>query len=139
MPNVINIQTEEDTKSFARTFAKNLKAGDIILLYGDLGAGKTFFTREVIRTLTKENEIVPSPTFTILQTYENTNITISHYDLYRLETPDEAFELDIDNALKNHITIIEWPQIIEEYINNNFSPTKLIFNNTNDNRTITIE
>ena len=139
MPNVINIQTEEDTKSFARTFAKNLKAGDIILLYGDLGAGKTFFTREVIRTLTKENEIVPSPTFTILQTYENTNITISHYYLYRLETPDEAFELDIDNALKNHITIIEWPQIIEEYINNNFSPTKLIFNNTNDNRTITIE
>lgn len=125
MTDVINISTEEETKQLAKKFAKTLKMGDIVLLYGTLGVGKTFFTRSIIQTLLNSNTPVPSPTFTIVQNYDTPAGTISHYDLYRIEDANELFELDIDNSLKNNITIIEWPEIIEDYITENFNPIKI--------------
>lgn len=125
MTDVINISTEEETKQLAKKFAKTLKIGDIVLLYGTLGVGKTFFTRSIIQTLLNSNTPVPSPTFTIVQNYDTPAGTISHYDLYRIEDANELFELDIDNSLKNNITIIEWPEIIEDYITENFNPIKI--------------
>lgn len=125
MTDVINISTEEETKQLAKKFAKTLKRGDIVLLYGTLGVGKTFFTRSIIQTLLNSNTPVPSPTFTIVQNYDTPAGTISHYDLYRIEDANELFELDIDNSLKNNITIIEWPEIIEDYITENFNPIKI--------------
>lgn len=125
MTDVINISTEEETKQLAKKFAKTLKMGDIVLLYGTLGVGKTFFTRSIIQTLLNSNTPVPSPTFTIVQNYDTPAGIISHYDLYRIEDANELFELDIDNSLKNNITIIEWPEIIEDYITENFNPIKI--------------
>lgn len=125
MTDVINISTEEETRQLATKFAKTLKIGDIVLLYGTLGVGKTFFTRSIIQTLLNSNTPVPSPTFTIVQNYDTPAGTISHYDLYRIEDASELFELDIDNSLKNNITIIEWPEIIEDYITENFNPIKI--------------
>ena len=60
-----------------------------------------------------------------MQNYDTPAGTISHYDLYRIEDANELFELDIDNSLKNNITIIEWPEIIEDYITENFNPIKI--------------
>ena len=132
MTDVINISTEEETRQLATKFAKTLKMGDIVLLYGTLGVGKTFFTRSIIQTLLNSNTPVPSPTFTIVQNYDTPAGTISHYDLYRIEDASELFELDIDNSLKNNITIIEWPEIIEDYITENFNPIKIKILNYKD-------
>ncbi|MGN0929535.1 MAG: tRNA (adenosine(37)-N6)-threonylcarbamoyltransferase complex ATPase subunit type 1 TsaE [Alphaproteobacteria bacterium] len=137
MQNIIDIETEEKTKNFAKQFAIQLKKGDIILLYGTLGIGKTFFTRSLIQSLINKDIDVPSPTFTILQNYESPKGTISHYDLYRIESPDELYELDFDNSLNNNITIIEWPEIIEDYITEHYNPIKLHFEYKNNKRIIT--
>ena len=138
MQKIIDIETEEKTKAFATQFANTIKKGDIILLYGNLGIGKTFFTRNLIRALVKKDIDVPSPTFTILQNYESPKGTISHYDLYRIEDASELYELDFDNSLNNNITIIEWPEIIEDYITEHYTPIKLHFEYQNDKRIINI-
>jgi tRNA threonylcarbamoyl adenosine modification protein YjeE len=99
-------------KSLAREIAPMLAPGVPLLLYGGLGAGKTTFAREIIRIITGEKGEIASPTYPLLQTYGD----VYHYDFYRLKNAAEVYELDIDNALANKITIIEWPEIIEEYI-----------------------
>ncbi len=138
MQNIIDIETEDRTKNFASQFATELKKGDIILLYGTLGIGKTFFTRNLIKTLTEKDIDVPSPTFTIVQNYNSPKGTISHYDLYRIEDAEELYELDFDNSLNNNITIIEWPEIIEDYITEHFTPVKLHFKMENNKRVLYI-
>src|ERR1044071_292189 len=107
------LKSEEDTKSFAINLAKTLKAKDIVALYGDLGSGKTFIAREIIRYFCGADTIVSSPTFNILQTYETPNFTIYHYDLYRLKSPQELYELGIEEALNNNLCLIEWPEMVE--------------------------
>ena len=139
MQNIIDIETETKTKNFASQFATELKKGDIILLYGNLGIGKTFFTRNLIKALTDENTTVPSPTFTIVQNYDSPKGTISHYDLYRIEDPNELYELDFDNSLNNNITIIEWPEIVEDYITEHYTPIKLHFKMENNKRVLYID
>lgn len=110
------INTEEDTRAIARKVASALKAGDVIALLGDLGAGKTFFAREIIRFFCGADLIVPSPTFTLLQIYETQQFNIYHYDLYRLKSADEIYELGIEEALHNNICLIEWPDIISHLL-----------------------
>ena len=134
-----DISKKSDTIKFASEFAKTIKQGTPILLYGTLGVGKTFFASEIIKTLTTPTQNVPSPTFSILQTYTSSIGEIYHYDLYRIKDENELFELDIDNALKNHITIIEWPEIIEYYIKENFNPICIHFENKNNIRSIEIK
>ncbi len=99
------------TARIARTLAPLLRAGDVIALEGDLGAGKTAFARFLIQALGVDDE-VPSPTFTLVQTYpvEGRDFdAVWHFDLYRIEDPDEVDELGIEEAFDAGVTLIEWP------------------------------
>lgn len=103
--------SENDTLKIASEFAKTLKVGDIIALHGTLGVGKTAFTRGIIQSLNAGVE-VPSPTFTLLQTYETPNFDIYHFDMYRLKNPEEAYEIGIEDAFAEGVSFIEWPEKI---------------------------
>ena len=102
---------EKETRHLAEQIALVAQRGDVFALYGTLGAGKSTFSRYFIQALTKATD-VPSPTFTLLQTYEAPDFDIYHYDMYRLKQPDEAYELDIEEAFYNGVCLIEWPEKI---------------------------
>lgn len=104
-----------DTARLAEVFAAALRPGDTILLSGPLGAGKSAFARSVIRALTRKDEPVPSPTFTLVQTYEASQFDIWHLDLYRLSDPSEAAELGLDEALRAGVLLVEWPERLDGY------------------------
>lgn len=105
-------QSEKDTISFAKKFAKTLKGDEIIALWGTLGMGKTVFAKAVIQELTGRKEDVPSPTFTLLQSYDTPLGEIFHFDFYRLKNPEEAYEIGIEDAFESGICLIEWPEKI---------------------------
>lgn len=104
----IPLPTEADTDRLAVWFAQHLRAGDCLLLSGPIGAGKTHFARRLIRSRLGHYEDVPSPTFTLVQTYQ-ADVEIWHADLYRLSHPDEAMELGLDAAFDTAICLVEWP------------------------------
>ena len=108
----------EQTQILAESLAKQLRCGDIIALYGTLGVGKTAFTRFLIQALCGVQEEVPSPTFTLLQTYDCDDFSIYHYDLYRLKQPDEVLELGIEDAFYDGVSLIEWPEKMGSYLPN---------------------
>ena len=99
----------DDTRDLARRIGARLSAGAVILLEGPVGAGKTHFARQLILSLLPEPEDVPSPTFTLVQTYESDAGEIWHADLYRLTSPDEVVELGLEEAFETAICLIEWP------------------------------
>lgn len=101
---------EDDTDAIARALAEDAKPGDVVCLSGPLGAGKSVFARGFIRALCGHDTDVPSPTFTLVQTYEGRTGPIAHFDLYRLEDPNEVLELDWDDAIGSAICLIEWPE-----------------------------
>lgn len=104
--------SEKETIDFACQIAMHVKKGDIIALYGTLGAGKTAFCRGFIQSICGADQEVPSPTFTLLQTYEGENFPIYHFDMYRLKTNEEAYELGIEDAFSDGVCLIEWPEKI---------------------------
>jgi tRNA threonylcarbamoyladenosine biosynthesis protein TsaE len=97
------------TDRLARAMAPWLEAADVLLLEGPIGAGKSHFARALIRALTRPDEEVPSPTFTLVQTYDAPSFEIWHADLYRLTHPDEAIELGLLEAFDTALCLIEWP------------------------------
>lgn len=105
----ILLPNEDATTKLARQIAPVLQPGDALLLEGPIGAGKTAFARAIIRALLGPAEDVPSPTFTLVQTYDAAVAEIWHCDLYRLTHPDEVMELGLDQALTDAICLIEWP------------------------------
>ena len=111
----INISKEKDTKLVAERLCKLINLGDLILLTGNLGVGKTTFIKYIINSLQRINrqEIseVPSPTFNITNEYQIKKILIKHYDLYRIKNKKELNNLGIQENLKKQITLIEWPKI----------------------------
>lgn len=111
-------KNELETKQFARTLASNLKKGDILILSGDLGSGKTKFTEGILSFFGLENEI-SSPTFTIVNEYNNTT-PIYHFDVYRLSDTDEFFAIGGEEYLQNGICIIEWGELIESILPKNY-------------------
>jgi tRNA threonylcarbamoyladenosine biosynthesis protein TsaE len=113
---VVSLANLDATARLAAALAPLLCAGDVVALEGDLGAGKTAFARALIRELTGGEEEVPSPTFTLLQTYEAPDFDIWHFDLYRLEKPEDAFELGIEDAMAEGVTLIEWPDRLGRYL-----------------------
>ena len=105
----------DETRAFARDFAKTLHAPQTIALHGDLGMGKSEIAREIIKTLRGENTVVPSPTFTLVQNYDG----ISHFDLYRIGDVSELIEIGLQYAIDNDITLIEWPDIAKDILPKN--------------------
>tara|TARA_A100000164_G_C21800647_1_gene720494 strand:- start:313 stop:768 length:456 start_codon:yes stop_codon:yes gene_type:complete len=114
----IDLSSEKQTEEFAIRFLKKIKPKDIILIYGEMGVGKTTFVKYVINGLQKENNQiiteVTSPTFNILNEYQIKEIKINHYDLFRLKSKDELKDLNLFDEKSDTITLIEWPQIIIE-------------------------
>lgn len=113
-----HIKSEAQMIEFAQKFAKTLKGGEFITLNGELGAGKSVFARSFIRGLVGNPDLfVPSPTFTILQTYDSPIGEILHFDLYRIKNPDDVWELNWEDATSNDtISIIEWPSKAHKYM-----------------------
>lgn len=106
---VIELPDEAATAAFAARIAALARPGDVIALKGELGAGKTSFARAFIRAR-GGGEDVPSPTFTLAQVYELDDGAVWHFDVYRLRNPDEAWELGIEDAFRDGISLIEWPE-----------------------------
>ncbi len=104
------------TQEFAIKFASKLKEGDVVLLKGDLGAGKTTFVKFVVSSL-GGNDLVTSPTFTLLNEY-NAKFKIFHFDMYRLKNSEEAYQAGLDEVLrdKTGICFVEWPENVREIL-----------------------
>jgi tRNA threonylcarbamoyladenosine biosynthesis protein TsaE len=110
MTHAVDLADPHATARLGAAVATALRPGDAVCLRGPLGAGKTTLARGLIRALTSADEEVPSPTFTLVQTYDGPAFPVAHFDLYRLERPDEAFELGVDEALEDGAALIEWPE-----------------------------
>ncbi len=130
--------SESETVLLAQKIADTVKKGSIIALHGTLGTGKTAFSRGFIQYLTHSKTDVPSPTFTLLQTYETESFPIYHFDMYRLKSPDEAYELGIEEAFSEGVSLIEWPDKIGSLLPKNH--IKIRFEMQQDgSRRITVE
>jgi len=106
----ISVDSEAETADVARALSARLAVGDVVLLNGTLGAGKTAFSRALIRAVMDDPAlIVASPTFTFSQIYEGAGMLVTHFDLYRMGEPEEVFDLGWDDALTDGVTLVEWP------------------------------
>lgn len=103
------------TERLGARIAAGLERGAAVALEGDLGAGKTTLARAILRSL-GVTEAVPSPTFTLVQSYETPGLIVRHYDLYRIERADEMAELGLDDALDEGAALIEWPERAGGYL-----------------------
>ena len=106
----LELRDEQATAALAGRLAAAVRTGDVIALRGDLGAGKTLLARAFVNALPGAREEVPSPTFTLAQTYRRGDLEVWHFDLYRLESPEEAYELGIEEAFAEAVSLIEWPE-----------------------------
>lgn len=106
----------DETRAFAADFAKTLHAPVTVALHGDLGVGKSEIARTIIQTICGSDTVVPSPTFTLVQTYVAGDTRISHFDLYRIADVAELVEIGLDYAIQNDICLIEWPDIAHDML-----------------------
>lgn len=121
MPNpaeivTILLPTAAETEALGRSLATLAGPGDAILLEGPIGAGKSCLARAFIRARLGEAEEVPSPTFTLVQVYDDDGTEIWHADLYRLTHPDEVWELGLDQAFETAICLVEWPDRLGSHL-----------------------
>ncbi len=120
----IDISSEKQTEELAKKIQEKLRVGHVVFLYGETGVGKTTFVKYLINHYQKKNKEnlseVTSPTFNLLNEYKIGKMQINHYDLYRIKSSKELINLNLFEDYLNSITLIEWPQIIEE------KPTNLI-------------
>ena len=124
----INISSEKKLGEFAKNLSSKLKQGDILFLFGEMGVGKTTFVKFLINNMQlrskKKLTEITSPTFNIMNEYNINDLSIKHYDLYRLKSVDELEDLNIFDENDKAILLIEWPQIIKKEPN---LVTKLYF------------
>jgi tRNA threonylcarbamoyladenosine biosynthesis protein TsaE len=106
----VQTHSEEDTAAIGREMASTLSAGDVLLLYGDLGAGKTAFVRGLAEGLGIPRDEVSSPTFTLIQEYRAGRLPLFHVDLYRIDDPREFDELGLDEIAEDGVLAIEWAE-----------------------------
>lgn len=131
----LELKTEAHTQNLAAQIARYCKAGDCLLLQGDLGAGKTSFARAFIQAILPGTEVT-SPTFSLVQIYDAENVTLWHFDLYRLKSTAELLEIGLEEALESGITLIEWPDIAQAFWPSNALTIHLRV--TNDKRELTL-
>lgn len=137
-PSMFTLADLGATQALAGRIASVLQVGDVIALDGDLGTGKTSFARAVIRTLGDPEMEVPSPTFTLVQTYDLPEFELWHFDLYRLEAPQDALELDIEEAFANAASLIEWPQRLGAFLPADRLDIRFAFADRPEKRTATV-
>ncbi len=111
----LTLTSPEQTAALAVRLGALLRAGDTVLLEGPIGAGKTHFARSLIQSRLAIPEDVPSPTFTLVQTYEAADCEVWHADLYRLSGPADVMELGLIDAFETAICLIEWPDRLQSY------------------------
>jgi tRNA threonylcarbamoyladenosine biosynthesis protein TsaE len=107
---IFDLPDAEATARLGAAVALALRRGEAVCLKGPLGAGKSTLARALVRALTTPHEDVPSPTFTLVQFYDGLQFPLAHFDLYRLERAEEAFEIGLDEALEDGAAVIEWPE-----------------------------
>lgn len=113
----VDVKNEVALKDLALTLAADFKPGDFICLRGTLGAGKTSLVRALIRALSGDDTLeVPSPTYTLVQQYDTPQALIWHFDLYRLEDPQEIWELGWEDASFDGLCFVEWPERAGDYL-----------------------
>src|SRR6266404_4345569 len=119
-----SLADESATQRLGATLARALRPHDLVALEGDLGAGKTTLARAILRAASDDPAlIVPSPTFTLVEVYDTPKGAFWHFDLYRLEAPEQVFELGWEEALAEGIVLIEWPQRLGELLPKHLSVT----------------
>ena len=134
----IILNSLQDTDNFASFLAPHFIVGDVIELKGDLGAGKTTLAQYIIKKLAGAEVEVTSPTFNIVQLYDAPNFTIWHFDLYRVKSAGELVEIGLDEALNSGVSLIEWPEIAQDFL----PKEKLVINlscGKNDERVVRFE
>ena len=136
----IILKNEQATAKIAQKIAQVIEKGAVIGLVGDLGAGKTAFTRYFTESLCKKSIVVTSPSFTLLNRYECDRLTINHIDLYRLGGYEEFVEAGLEEIIfdSGAVSVIEWFDILESYLIDNSYLLEMVFN-TNDTRTMIID
>lgn len=112
----LHIENEAAMEAAAARLAPLLKKGDVVCLQGDLGAGKTVFARALVNALSPTAEEVPSPTFTLAQVYELPQLTLWHFDLYRIEKQEDIRELGWDEARRGGVCVVEWPERLGSFL-----------------------
>lgn len=115
----VKLHNLKATQTLACKLADQAQPGDVVLLSGILGSGKTSFARAFIQHLSNATPDVTSPTFNLIQTYATTKGELWHCDLYRLEDEDELYNLGLEEMLGNVITLVEWPDMIRPMLPNN--------------------
>lgn len=134
----IMCENELNTKLFAKNFASKLSKGDVIVLTGDLGVGKTKFVEGVLEYFGLQEEI-SSPTFTIVNEYHNEKIDIYHFDLYRLKDVYEFENIGGEEYFNRGLCIFEWGELIEDILPNDYIKITFDKGNTDDERKLIIE
>ena len=109
----LSFASPEALAAFGAAIATAVRPGEAVCLFGTLGTGKTTLARGLVRALTHPDQDVPSPTFTLMQTYAGRRFPVAHFDLYRLCRPEEAFELGLDEALDVGAAVVEWSERLE--------------------------
>ena len=118
------LPNEQATEALGATLAVRLKPGDVVGLKGDLGAGKTTLARAIIRAAAADpGLIVPSPTFTLVEVYDTPRGSYWHFDLYRLDDPQQVYELGWEEALAEGIVLLEWPERLGRLLPQHLSVT----------------
>lgn len=131
--------SEKDTIELGKKIASQLQIGDIIILSGDLGSGKTKLTEGILTYFNLQDEI-SSPTFTIVNEYDTEKIKIFHFDVYRLADVDEFFAIGGEEYFEKGASIIEWGEMIEDYIPQRYLKLEFSRDNVNENqRLINVE
>jgi len=114
----IILNSEKDTKEFAKNFLNKVKPNYIVFVYGEMGVGKTTFIKYLVNAFQQKNKVkiteVTSPTFNLLNQYDVNKFVVNHYDLFRLKSVEEVKNLNLFESYSKAITLIEWPQIIKK-------------------------